>query len=132
MRQSRITLRYAKALFGLAIEEDILEQCKKDMQLISDTCNKNRKLSLLLKSPIIKTDKKLSILEEIFLNKISPITTSFVDIITTKKREYLLESIANSFVKLYKEHKNIETAIKFYGKCNYSQYLSTLIRKNHF
>ena len=26
--------------------------------------------------------------------------------------------------------KNIETAIKFYGKCNYSQYLSTLI-KNH-
>lgn len=27
--------------------------------------------------------------------------------------------------------KNIEIAIKFYGKCNYSQYLSTLIRKNH-
>ena len=27
--------------------------------------------------------------------------------------------------------KNIETAIKFYGKCRYSQYLSTLIKQNH-
>ena len=27
--------------------------------------------------------------------------------------------------------KNIEIAIKFYGKCNYSQYLATLIKKNH-
>ena len=27
--------------------------------------------------------------------------------------------------------KNIEIAIKFYGKCNYSHYLSTLIKKNH-
>ena len=26
--------------------------------------------------------------------------------------------------------KNIESAIKFYGKCNYSQYLSTLIKKS--
>ena len=26
--------------------------------------------------------------------------------------------------------KNIETAMKFYGKCNYSQYLSTLIKKS--
>ena len=27
--------------------------------------------------------------------------------------------------------KNVEIAIKFYGKCSYSQYLSTLIKKNH-
>ena len=27
--------------------------------------------------------------------------------------------------------KNIEIAIKFYGKCSYSQYLSTLIKQNH-
>ena len=26
--------------------------------------------------------------------------------------------------------KNIEAAIKFYGKCNYSQYLSTLVKKS--
>ena len=27
--------------------------------------------------------------------------------------------------------RNVKIAIKFYGKCNYSQYLSTLIKKNH-
>ena len=28
------------------------------------------------------------------------------------------------------DKKNIESAIKFYGKCNYSQYLSTLVKKS--
>ena len=34
----------------------------------------------------------------------------FVNIITNKKRENLLEGIANSFITLYKAHKNIESA----------------------
>ena len=110
MNQARVTLRYAKSLFGLAVEQNMLPQCKEDMQFIAETCNSSRDLSLLLKSPIIKTDKKLSIFEEIFFNNLSPISISFVNIITNKKRESLLEGIANSFIAIYKEHRNIETA----------------------
>ena len=40
----------------------------------------------------------------------SEICISFVNIITSKRREPLLEGIANSFITLYKVHKNIETA----------------------
>jgi F-type H+-transporting ATPase subunit delta len=65
---------------------------------------------LLLKSPIVKTDKKLKILEEIFGSKISKVTMSFINIITTKKREGLLALIASSFITLYKAHNKIETA----------------------
>ena len=35
---------------------------------------------------------------------------AFINIITTKKRESLLALIARSFISLYKEHNNIETA----------------------
>ena len=110
MKQTRATLRYAKSLFGLAIEQDILEKCKEDMQLVADTCASSKDLSLLLKSPIIKTDQKLSIFKEVFYNKMSEVSVNFVNIITNKKRESLLEGIANSFITLYKVHKNIETA----------------------
>ena len=67
-------------------------------------------LSLLLKSPIVKTDKKLKILEEIFGSKISKVTMSFINIVTAKKRESLLALIASSFIALYKAHNKIETA----------------------
>ena len=66
-------------------------------------------MSLLLKSPIVKTDKKTSILTEIFSKSVSDITMVFIHIITTKKREMYLEGIAKSFISLYKSHKNIET-----------------------
>ena len=110
MKQTRATLRYAKSLFGLAIEQDILEKCKEDMQLVADTWASSKDLSLLLKSPIIKTDQKLSIFKDVFYDKMSEVSVRFVNIITNKKRESLLEGIANSFITLYREYKNIESA----------------------
>ena len=110
MAQSRATIRYAKALFQLAVEKDILEQSYQDMVLLDAVCSKSKELSLLLKSPIVKTDKKLKILEEIFGSKINKASMSFINIITTKKREGLLSLIANSFILLYKTHNKIETA----------------------
>jgi len=69
MKQTRAALRYAKSLFGLALEKNTLEQCRQDMQFIADTCANSRDLTLLLKSPIIKTDQKLSILKRCFITK---------------------------------------------------------------
>ena len=57
-------------------------------------------------------------------------TSSFVSAIENRQglKIACLEEISlnNKWIK----KKNIEIAIKFYGKCNYSQYLSTLIKKS--
>ena len=110
MKQSRVTIRYAKALFQLVIEQDTLEQSYNDMVLLDAVCTESKELSLLLKSPIVKTDKKLKILENIFGSKIGKVTMSFINIITVKKRESLLTLIASSFITLYKTHNKIATA----------------------
>ena len=110
MRQSRVTIRYAKALLKLAIEQKTLEQCYRDMALIEKICVESKEFSLLLKSPIVKTDKKLKILKEILNLKISAPIMQFIYIITTKKREALLGLIANSFINLYKTHNKISRA----------------------
>ena len=110
MRQSRVTIRYAKALLKLAIEQKILEQCYTDMILLQKICVESKEFSLLLKSPIIQTDKKLKILKEILDLKISAPIMQFVKIITTKKREALLGLIASSFINLYKTHNKTSSA----------------------
>lgn len=110
MNQSRATIRYAKSLLQLSIEQECLEQSYNDMMLIDSVCSENKELILLLKSPIIKTDQKLEILKKIFGSKLGEVSMRFVNIITNKKREPLLADIAKAFISQYKTHNNIEEA----------------------
>jgi F-type H+-transporting ATPase subunit delta len=110
MRNTRVTLRYAKSLLALAEEQNQLDVCKSDMETIVVACNDSRELSLLLKSPVVKTDKKLAILNEAFTG-FSQLSMAFINIITSKKREVLLEEIAERFLTVYKTHQGIETAV---------------------
>ena len=66
MKATRLSSRYAKSLLSLVVEQNKLEDTLSDMKRIVSVCSENKDLSLLLKSPIIKTDKKMSILSEIF------------------------------------------------------------------
>ena len=109
MRNTRATSRYAKSLLELAKEQNTLELCKTDMAGVVSLCQNSRELVLLLKSPVVKTDKKLAIIAEVFVG-CSPLVLNFINLITKKKREALLFDIAQSFLDLYKIDQGIESA----------------------
>jgi len=109
MRQTRISVRYAKALFDLTIEQKLLEKVKTDMELIISVCKENKDFRLLLQSPIINSKKKISIIKALFEKHMQKISLKFLVIITNKRREIYIESIAKEFIKLFKEYKNITT-----------------------
>ena len=71
MIASKITTRYAKSLLDLAIETNQLKECYNDLLAVEALCSKSNDFSLMLKSPIINTSKKLSILKSLFENKLS-------------------------------------------------------------
>jgi F-type H+-transporting ATPase subunit delta len=108
MKNTRLAQRYAKALFDLAIEQNILENIYEDVLLIKNVCENNKNFINLLSSPIIRTDKKQAIIKEIFEEKINHFTLSYLLIITKKRREYFIGQIAKKFVDFYKEYKGIE------------------------
>lgn len=111
MRESRVSHRYAKSLLDLALEKGQLEPVHEDMRMVLETIRANRDLSILLRSPVVKTDKKLEILKAIFGGHIGVISTEFLNILTRKRREGELEGIAEAFVSQYKKHKQILTAV---------------------
>ena len=111
MAYSRAAARYAKSFLQLAFQKDVLEESVKDMQMINDTCLATKDLILLLQSPIVKTHKKLSILEAIFKSNVSEFTYSFIKLVTEKKREGVIGDIAAAFADLYLEHRNILKAV---------------------
>ena len=106
MLDYRVASRYAKSLLDLGVEENIEDTLFEDIQMFQNALN-NRDLYLLVKSPIIKADKKMSVLQTVFGESLNKVTMSFFDIITRKGREAHLPEIAESFVKLYKKYKHI-------------------------
>ena len=111
MKESRVSHRYAKSLLDLALEKGQLEPVMEDMRMVLETINANRDLSVLLKSPVVKTDKKQEILKAIFGGQIGVITSEFLMILTRKRREGELEGIAEAFITQYRKHKQILTAV---------------------
>lgn len=110
MKGTRASLRYAKALLDLAIEQGSVDTCKNDVDYVIAMCEGSRDLDLLLKSPIIKAHQKLAALNAILKDGVSELTFKYIEIITAKGRESLLEDIAHSFLRLYRQHKNIVKA----------------------
>lgn len=109
MKGTKAASRYAKSLLMLAIEQKMEEQAYNDMLQIKKICDQNDDLRILLRSPIIKSDKKTSILMAVFPS-FSKITAGFIKIIAQHRREIMLYEIAVSYVAQYKEHKKILVA----------------------
>ena len=106
MSTYRIASRYAKSLIDLAIEQGKLEKVLEDINSFLDATS-NRDFALLLKSPIVKPDKKEKVMKAIFEDKIDPLTFSFMQIILRKGREAELAEIAKEFLNQYREFKGI-------------------------
>ncbi len=109
-RHSLAARRYAKSLHEIAKERNASADVAADMELISSTIEQSRDLRVVLRSPIIKTDKKLSILNAIFSGEIGSISLHFLGLIAKKKRENLLAGIAASYMELYREEQGIVSA----------------------
>jgi len=110
MADIRVASRYVKSLLDLAVEQGSLDKVDQDMQLFSKVCTENRSFALMLKSPVIRHDKKRDILESLFKGKVTNLSMSIFDIITKKNREPLLPAIAKEFHNAYNVHKNIGKA----------------------
>ncbi|WP_421764070.1 ATP synthase F1 subunit delta [Ekhidna sp.] len=107
MSTGRIAVRYATPILELAVEKNVLDNVKADMESFISVCEENKDFSLMLKSPIIPHLKKAEILKKIFSGKVNDLTLQTFELLTRKSRENLLEAIAEEFLHLYNIKKGL-------------------------
>jgi len=110
MSDSRAASRYVTSLLGLAVERGVLEEVNTDMQMVDRLCASNRDLVNMLRSPIIRHEKKKNVLNALFKGRVNSLTFDIIDILTRKNREPLLPAIAKEFHVAYNIHKGIGKA----------------------
>lgn len=106
MANLRIATRYAKSILDLGIEQNTLEDIYNDMATLKEAMS-NRDFKLFVKSPIIKSSKKITVFKAIFGDSLSKTTNMFFDLLAKKGREAELPQIATSFVQQYKKYKKV-------------------------
>jgi F-type H+-transporting ATPase subunit delta len=93
----------------LAREKGIVKPLVEDMQVISRAVSDSKELENLLNSPLVKTDKKRTVLAAIFKGKVNDLSLTLIDQAAKQKREASLKNIADHFVALYRKENNIAT-----------------------
>lgn len=107
MYNPRLAGRYAKSLIDLAIEKNQLETVYKDMLYLQAVCRNSREFVNVLRSPVIKADKKNQILEAVTNGNIGELTKTFNRLMVNKGRESSLPEIAEAFIDSYNKIKGI-------------------------
>jgi F-type H+-transporting ATPase subunit delta len=108
--QSRAAIRYAKAIFEIAIEENAIENVFNDMNVIYSLSNDSLDFrNLLTNSQIKYQDKKNAILS--LIESYSGLTVKLIDLLINNKRVYIVNDIAKSFIQLYNRHNDIKEAV---------------------
>tara|TARA_B100001287_G_scaffold260208_1_gene248069 strand:- start:234 stop:764 length:531 start_codon:yes stop_codon:yes gene_type:complete len=108
--QSRAAIRYAKAIYEIADEENFIKEIFNDMIRVNKLNRDSSDFKNLLSNSIIDNfDKKKAILS--LLEKNNSITEKLLDLLIHNKRVAIIGDIATSFIELYNKNNNIKEAI---------------------
>lgn len=107
MSVGRIASRYAKSLLELGVEQNQLEEVVSDVKQFIQSVDGSKELRNLLRSPIIKSDKKVGVYKAIFGGKFNSLADRFFELVIKKGRESVLPEICTEFLHQYKEHKGV-------------------------
>lgn len=110
MNDSKISVRYCKAIFQSALEKKILDKVYQDMIFIAEIC-KIPETKEFLHSPIIIPSKKEAIFHKILEGNVEDITLSLINLIVKNGREIFLPAIARNFIHETKKFKGITESV---------------------
>ena len=110
MNDSKISVRYSRALFQSALEKKIIDKVNQDMILISEICKTTETKEFLL-SPIIYPSKKSSIFHKMLEGNVEKITLSMIDLMVKNGRESYLPAVARVFIHETLKYKGITESV---------------------
>ena len=110
MNESKISVRYAKALFQLGKEKNMLDTLVADMKLVGELCNTVKDFWLMVESPVVKTSQKRKAVKLVLADKLDAISLNFMDMVFQNHREIFIKDMVRNFLDLCRKDKGIVSA----------------------
>jgi F-type H+-transporting ATPase subunit delta len=107
MDNSRIGIRYAKALFMSANEKGLINEIYKNIIEVVGIFQSSKDLSIALQNPVIKPSAKKKVIETLFAKNVNTLVIQLIHLMIDNKRELFILDTLKCFVQLYRKEKNI-------------------------
>jgi F-type H+-transporting ATPase subunit delta len=120
MNNSTIAVRYARALFDLALEKDAIDTVYDDMKLIGKLCAMEE-VKEIITNPVISRKKRTEIILTLAGKTSDDLTARFVGLMFSHDRGDYLAAAARKYISLTRRHRGIRevsitTAVPVKGK----------------
>jgi F-type H+-transporting ATPase subunit delta len=106
MNSARIAVRYAKALFDLALEGNVVEGVYRDMKNISLLCAMDE-VKAVISNPVIPIQKRKDAIIALAGDKAEKLTLNFIALMFGNGRGDYLAAAARNFTDLTRRHRGI-------------------------
>ncbi len=105
MNHGKIAVRYAKALYDLALEHSVLDAVYNDMRVIERVCSMDE-VNEVINNPVIPQKKRKEIILAL-AGKTDKLTVKFVELIFDHGRGDYLAAAARYYIDLTRRHRGI-------------------------
>lgn len=103
---SGAALRYAEALFDLAVDEQAVERVEADLNALSAAISGSSDFRSFLVSPVYDSDNKARAIAMIAdKSGVSPLTRNFLGVVARNRRLPVLEGILAAFARRLADHR---------------------------
>ncbi|WNR44642.1 F0F1 ATP synthase subunit delta [Paenibacillus roseipurpureus] len=108
-----VAKRYAKALFEVAKEKNIISQVEDELKSVASAIRDNADLQKFLNHPNIGTSTKTGLLKQIFEGKVSEPVWNTLLVLIDKGRQSILNALVGEFTKVANEALGQATAVVY-------------------
>lgn len=108
---SKISVRYARALFTVARDKNLLDQVQADMEMLGHASENVPAFRSFLENPVMTPSAKKKLLHNMFEGNVSKLIIDFLDLILKNNRLSFINGIARQFGDQYREYMGITSAI---------------------
>ena len=102
-----ISVRYARALLKSATDQKLEDTVYQEMQLLAKSYIHVPQLRQTIDNPMLSKEKKETLLLTAVGDEVTPLTRAFIGLVLKEGREQVMQFIANSYVTLYRQQKNV-------------------------
>lgn len=100
VRDARVAKRYAAALFRASQQEGVLDAVEQELHSLHNLIHETPTLKEFWLSPLLPAPLKSELLARTLGKELHPLTVRFLQLLIAKRREPLLETVYNEFLKL--------------------------------
>nr|YP_010197784.1 ATP synthase CF1 subunit delta [Gracilaria isabellana]UAD86200.1 ATP synthase CF1 subunit delta [Gracilaria isabellana] len=107
---SKVAMPYAEALVESAGAASVLDKVNEDLCLISETLKESKELKTFFYNPLITTEVKKNVVNELFNNQVHSLVIRFLLVLIDRRRITLLDIIISKYLELVYQLQSIVVA----------------------